>query len=396
MSTTSRISFPPFAPAPGAAAAPLPPAAVPALIHIIDDDGPLGAALSAGLEAHGYRTFFSPSANAGWAEARAQKPDLILCDINMPGKNGHRLLAEVRGDPELADCQFVFMTGNPLFAHPRAGMDLGADDFLLKPFALETLVDCVTARLRRKVINHRGEATFLSQLQSSLHQGLSHEFFTPLTGIIGFTEMLEQDLALMKPAEIRSALANIRHASLRLHRTLRNYLFTVDQLAPDPATSLAVLPAPTVVALIQQGAAVAVQRHQREADLTLDLAGAPVTAGPQDFSLMIEELVDNACAFSPPGTAVGVTARRVGTNLRLTVTDNGRGMTLAQLKLLGAFQQFDRGKFAQQGLGVGLFIVRQILRRLGGELSLESTPAHGSSCLVSLPIHGEASAAGSN
>jgi CheY-like chemotaxis protein len=396
MSKPARFSFPPFETQNGSSISPSPGKGVGALIHIIDDDAPLGAALGAGLEAHGYRTFFSPNAVIGCAEARSQKPDLILCDINMPGKNGHRLLADIRTDAELADCPFVFMTGNPAFAHPRTGMDLGADDFLLKPFSLETLVECVNARLRRKVISQRGETVFLGKLRTSLHSGMSHEFFTPLTGIIGLTEMVEQDLSLMTPGEISQALASIRIAGQRLHRTLRNYLYTVDQLTPDLGAPPAIIPAATVVQLIQQGATTAVQRHRRAGDLTLELAGHPLAAGPQEFTMLLEELVDNACSFSSPGTPVRVAARRVGANLRVTVTDTGRGMTQEQLRRLGAFRQFDREKFEQQGLGVGLFIVRQALGRLAGELAIESTPGQGTACLVSLPVHVGATAAGDN
>lgn len=395
MNEPARITFPPFAPAAGRT----PPPATDRLhfIHIIDDDAPLGAALSAGLKAHGYRTFFSPSAAAGLAEAHARPPDLILCDINMPGKNGHRLLEEIRADPQLADCLFVFMTGNPLFAQPRTGMDLGADDFLLKPFSLETLAACVSARLQRKsVAQQQGEAAFLTDLRDGLHKAMSHEFFTPLSGIIGFADMLEQDFKLMPAGEIQEALTGIRLSGQRLHRTLRNYLFTLDRLAPDSATPCPVIPAATAGRLLEQAAKVAARRHRREADLRLEVQAAALTAGPQEFSILIEELVDNACSFSAPGKPVRVGARITGANLRLRVSDAGRGMTAEQLRRLGAFRQFERGKFEQQGLGVGLSIVRQILRRLGGELSIESLPGAGTTCQVTLPVYHAPVADGTN
>ncbi len=359
-------------------------------IHIIDDDAPLGAALTAGLEAFGYRTTFSTSAHTGWSAVHSQPPDLILCDINMPGKNGHRFLQEVRADPALGDCQFVFMTGNSVFAHPRAGMDLGADDFLLKPFTLETLVACVSARLRRQEISQQREASLVNELRASLHKWMPHEFFTPLTGILGFAEMLDQDFATLPPAEIREALANIMQSGQRLHRTLRNYLFTLDRLNPDSSTPFPVMSAATVAQLFAQGGQAAVKRHKsRQKELTLALSTAPLSAGAQELALLVEELVDNAFSFSKPGTPVCVAAERVGSTLQLTVSDAGRGMTLQQLKQLGAFQQFERGRFEQQGLGLGLFIARQIVRRLGGQLHLESKPGAGTTCLVSLPVYAE-------
>ena len=355
-------------------------------VHIIDDDPALGNALAAGLKAHGYRTSFSVNAEAAWTAVHEKQPELILCDINMPGKNGYRFLDDIRADPGLGTCPFVFMTGNPMFAQPRAAMDRGADDFLLKPFTIDTLVACVTARLRRREISGPNDAALLHDLRHSLHRGLSHEFFTPLTGILGFAEMLEQEGGAMNAHETKDALRNIVLSGRRLHRTLRNYLYALDRLSPDSFAPFPLLSPASVVQLVQQGALVAAERHDRKADLVLDVVGATIQGGAQEIPIMVEELVENALSFSPAGTHVKVTAQRIGSEWQLTVQDVGRGMTRQQLKNIGLFRQFEHDKFKPPGLGVGLFIVRQILRRNRGRLHLDSTPGTGTTCQVTLPI----------
>lgn len=356
-------------------------------VHIIDDDAALAQALAAGLEAHGYRATVSCSVDTAWTAAREHLPDLILCDINMPGKNGYRFLDEVRQDPELANCPFVFMTGNPSFAQPRVAMNRGADDFLLKPFTLEALLSCVAARLQRSSISGQQESSLVIELRNSLHRGLSHEFFTPLTGIIGFAEMLEQEGHTMKPEEVRQGLHNILQSGRRLHRTLRNYLYSLDRLRPDSLTPFPVLSAPSVVQLVQQGALLSAERHERRKDLVMELTGATLQISAQELPLLAEELVENALVYSKPGSAVKVGAQRVGSEWQLTVQDAGRGMTRQQVKNLGFFRQFERTKYQQPGLGVGLFIVQQILRRNGGRMQVTSTPGVGTTCQVLLPIH---------
>lgn len=356
-------------------------------VHIIDDDAALAQALAAGLEAHGYRATVSCSVDTAWTAAREHLPDLILCDINMPGKNGYRFLDEVRQDPELANCPFVFMTGNPSYAQPRVAMNRGADDFLLKPFTLEALLSCVSARLQRSSISGQQESSLVIELRNSLHRGLSHEFFTPLTGIIGFAEMLEQEGHTMKPEEVRQGLHNILQSGRRLHRTLRNYLYSLDRLRPDSLTPFPVLSAPSVVQLVQQGALLSAERHERRKDLVMDLTGATLQISAQELPLLAEELVENALVYSKPGSAVKVGAQRVGSEWQLTVQDAGRGMTRQQVKNLGFFRQFERTKYQQPGLGVGLFIVQQILRRNGGRMQVTSTPGVGTTCQVLLPIH---------
>ncbi len=355
------------------------------LVQIIDDDAALGAALTAGLEAHGYRVIFSSSADAGWKAAHEQNPDLILCDINMPGKNGHRLLQEIRQDQELGNCPFIFMTGNPYFADPRVAMNLGADDFLLKPFSLDTLVACVGARLRRSDIAGHVESDLVAHLKDSLRRGLPHEFFTPLTGIMGFAEMLDQDGDQMNRTEQKEALRNILMSGRRLQRTLRNYLYALDRLAPDSDAPFPMLSAPSVEQVVKHAALSASDRHGRRGDLTLEISGAPLTGGAHELNLLVEELVDNAFSFSAPESAVEVRAARAGEEFQLVVRDHGRGMTRAQIKNLGLFRQFERNKYEQQGLGVGLFIAHQVLRRFGGKIHFESAKGEGTTCHVTLP-----------
>ena len=72
--------------------------------------------------------------------------------------------------------------------------------------------------------------------------------------------------------------------------------------------------------------------------------------------------------------------------LRLTICDHGRGMTPKQLQQLGLFQQHERKKFEQQGLGLGLALARRIVHRLGGNLRFDSEPAQGTTVHVVLPI----------
>src|SRR3954471_13908369 len=117
-------------------------------VLIIDDDKRLRPVLIEGLEAAGYRTLQAADAQVGGELARTHLPDVIVCDIDMPGQDGKGFLKQLRQDPELADRQFVLMTGDPAYANPRAGMELGADDFLHKPFSIGDLTRAVAGRLK--------------------------------------------------------------------------------------------------------------------------------------------------------------------------------------------------------------------------------------------------------
>ena len=124
-------------------------------ILIIDDESQLADVLAQNLENNGYIVLRASNAKKGWELAHERLPDLILCDIEMPDKDGRRLLQEMRADTELGHRQIVLMTGKESYANSRAAMDLGADDFLLKLFATSELLRCVAARLKRAALSRQ-------------------------------------------------------------------------------------------------------------------------------------------------------------------------------------------------------------------------------------------------
>jgi two-component system, sensor histidine kinase and response regulator len=355
-------------------------------VLVIDDDVRLRPVLIEGLEAFGYRTLQAPNAAIGAELARTHLPDVIVCDIDMPGQDGKHFLKQLRLDPELSDRQFVLMTGDPSFASPRAGMELGADDFLLKPFSLGDLTRCVAARLKRAELSRHLESRIIEQLLGSLHSTLPHEFFTPLAGVFGLTEMLEEELDDLSKEEIREILHDILTSARRLHRTLKNYLHIIELDSPSRAVAPNILEADSVLQAAGAGIKSAAARHHRVADVTAELQGAPVRTSPTEFTALVEELVDNALSFSRKESPVKVTLAVDGAWLRLTIHDEGRGMTPKQLQQLGLFQQHDRKKFEQQGLGLGLALARRIVHRLGGELRFDSEPAKGTTVHVAVPV----------
>ncbi|HYC70304.1 MAG TPA: hybrid sensor histidine kinase/response regulator [Opitutaceae bacterium] len=356
-------------------------------VLVIDDDRRLRPVLAAALDAHGFRTLTASNAAEGIELARKNLPDIILCDIDMPGMNGRRALQAMRADPELADRQFVLMTGNMAYADPRASMDLGADDFLFKPFSIDDLRSCVAARLKRAALSRHLETRVVEQLRSNLHSTLPHEFFTPLAGVFGLTEMLLEELDDLGKDEIREILTDIHKSSKRLHRTLRNYLFIITLDAPSSAAPRTMEPAQVEEALLA-GCTSAIERHLRAKDVTLGIAGARLRSGPSELAALAEELVDNALAFSHQDTPVSVTLLADGKWLRLTIRDEGRGMSPKQLQQLHVFQQHDRNRHEQQGLGLGLVLARRITERMRGELKLESEAGKGTTVHVALPIAG--------
>lgn len=356
-------------------------------ILVIEDDPSCLATCSLALETTGHRVFRAPDGATGVSLARQEPPDLVLCDIDLPSLSGWEVLRALREDSALANVQFVFMTGHTRAHTPRAGMERGADDFLEKPFTAAALLACVDARLRRAEVARRLGEKALGDLRATLHSNLPHELFTPLASIIGLVEVMRQDPHGVSPAENADLLDDVHAAAHRLHRTLRNYLFALELEAPSD-TSPAHLPAidtRRAASVIQEGAQTAARRHGREDDLRLDLSTrAPaLRISLTNLPIIAEELVENACAYSAPGSPVRVELSADGV---FTVADFGPGMTHEQLTRVDAFRQFDRKHREQQGLGLGLFLVRKLARRSGSDLEIESAPGAGVLARLRIPV----------
>jgi predicted signal transduction protein with EAL and GGDEF domain len=118
-------------------------------ILVAEDDGSIRAVLNATLRSAGYRVLEADNGPDAFILAHEHLPDLILSDVLMPGGNGQDLLAALRADPRTADLPFVFLTGLDERESIRAGMNLGADDYLTKPFRPTELLSLVQAQLRR-------------------------------------------------------------------------------------------------------------------------------------------------------------------------------------------------------------------------------------------------------
>jgi signal transduction histidine kinase len=278
------------------------------------------------------------------------------------------------------------MTGRPEHATPRKSMEEGADDFLVKPVSLSSLINCVKARFSRASISWRVEDDAVAQLRSTVPPNLPHEFFTPLAGIIGLMEILRADPSSFSPPEIEDIYKDVYNSALRLNRTMRNYLLILD-VAPVPASPVALLAPHDVEKFVSFGVNEALRLNPRVEDVSIDVKGCSLAIKSDTLSLLVEELVDNACKFSRQGTPVNVT---MTPDARLIVSDLGRGLTARQIEQIGAFKQFDRKKHEQQGLGLGLVLVKKLTAEINAKFSLKSEPGEGTQTEIAFATENDA------
>ena len=118
-------------------------------ILVIEDEPAMRNNLRDILELENFLPVVAADGCAGVITARRELPDLILCDVLMPGQDGHAVLSALRADATTARIPFIFLTAKGEHADVRAGMNLGADDYLVKPVDVDDLLEAIAARLER-------------------------------------------------------------------------------------------------------------------------------------------------------------------------------------------------------------------------------------------------------
>ena len=118
-------------------------------ILVIEDDPGIRRSLALTLKTEGHDVLEAADGRAGLALAGEELPALIICDVNMPGMDGYEVVAAVRKIPALTSTPFVFLTARGERSEIRRGMNLGADDYLTKPFTREELIESVRVRLKK-------------------------------------------------------------------------------------------------------------------------------------------------------------------------------------------------------------------------------------------------------
>lgn len=366
-----------------------------AKILVIDDEEFFRQATACALQRKGFETHEAGDGVEGADKARHLLPDLIICDVNMEKMDGYTLLETLRQEPATSTIPFILMTGMGDAASMRRGMNLGADDYLSKPFTAAQLFSAVDARLKKSLALRQSAEKKLADLRANLSLALPHEMITPLNGIFGLAQILSADADSLTAAEVAEFGTNILQSAERLHRTVQNFLLygQLELQGSDPAAVAVLRGKETgqLQLLVETRARHLAEKATRNADLQLELADGVVRMGQDLLTKLIDELIDNAFKFSVAGTTVRVTSTFKGGTFLLSVVDRGHGMDPEQVAGIGAYSQFNRKSHEQQGSGLGLAITRRIAELHGGELSVNSEVGLGTTMTFKLPAAGVAS-----
>jgi signal transduction histidine kinase len=372
----------------------------PRVLHIEDD--PANRLLVRKiLVGAGFEVLEAADGLEGLKLARAERPDLVLVDLNIPGLDGYEVTLRLRGEAALRDVPVVAITAE---GDRSTSLAVGCDGFIQKPINARTFVGMlqkfllgrreqvppetadvhlraqsqrIVARLEAKVAELEEANRRLREAErarTAFYRNISHELATPMTPIVGYVKLLvDEELGKINPSQ-RKALCAMDDCVLRLRSLIDNLL---DVTGLEAGTMRFVHCDYDVAAVVQRVIDEAQARCQEKSIRLLHEAPqdrTPAWGDPTRLGRGLAQVVDNAIKFTQKGGLVGVRVTRTQAGYEIVVADNGPGIPPHLLqKVMEPFYQVDGSPTRQYGgVGVGLAIARRVAAGLGGDLTLSS------------------------
>ena len=356
-------------------------------ILVIDDDAGFRDILATMLQKQGLEVVQATTGAEGIQLARTAAPDLIMCDIELGGVGGNLVLYAVRRDPQLAAIPFILMSGyGPGADIALPGMQRGADGFLAKPFSpaklTATLHACLTSEQEKSVQPGWITGGFRVEAGGDSTAGL----LQPLKRVLELSRLLGAPPP--EPKAIVDLAGQVHQAAAGLLRRIENCLCyaEIERLASDWQRNGALQEYRTGArSVIEIAAREKARSVDRAADLALMLEEALVAMSADRLKKIVEELLDNAFKYSPPGSTVQVKTVTDPGHLIMSISDRGPGMTAEQIARGGAPIPLDQVLLTQHGSGLGLSIAQRLTELHYGTLTIQAGPEQeGTTVTVSL------------
>ena len=354
-------------------------------VLVVDDNPDLRTFIAGNLAAD-YRVEMAKDGMEGLELARRWVPDLIVSDIMMPRMDGYEFTREIRKDPSLSQTPVILATSKSGGENVVEGLEVGANDYLAKPFEIRELKARVSAQLR----THRLERN-LSERDSRLAaigqmtSAIVHDLKNPLSAIIGFAEISRQDVLSGKGTDmVIHDLEPVVSEANRLNRMIAEVLDFARGSSSDlnlVPTDLAVYLEMVCPPLQQKLAAMGIElilKHESGTNLLVRLDNDRMLR-------VIENLIRNAQEAiwsgdqNPNGKHIWITTSCDERSVSVRIADDGPG--IAKEMVTNLFEAFVTGK-KRTGTGLGLATVRNLVIAHGGEITVEPKGAEGGAAFL--------------
>ena len=361
---------------------------------LVVDDTPANLQVLVGmLKERGHRVRPVLEGRLALRAAKAEVPDLVLLDINMPDMNGFEVCEQLKADPKLADTPVIFISGNNETADKVRAFSVGGVDYVTKPFHMAEVEARVATHLelrrKRRELQESYEALRrLESLRDSLVHMVVHDLRSPLAAISACLEVIKWDAEEQHRRELASDVETALHAT----RTIIRLVNSVLDVSKMEGTEMRLQFAPSDIAAVARESVDELESLVGTRLLVRDWPDEPVMAlvDRDVVARVMQNLLGNALKFTPSAGSITVAVEANDDMVRVAVSDTGPGIPREYRERV--FEKFGQVEAASHGqkfsTGLGLTFCRLAVEAHGGRIGVDSEVGHGSTFWFVLPRNG--------
>lgn len=382
-------------------------------ILIVDDVPRNIQVLGKTLIQHKYKVAYAQNGTDAINLIKDNHFDLILLDIMMPGMDGFEVCRRIKEQTLAENTPIIFLTARTDTESITQGFELGAVDYVTKPFNSRELLARVRTHVELKqktdklqnineLLEQRvGERTVqLADANSNLRNAnkkiekldkaksdflllINHELRTPLNGIMGFSDLLGKQL---DAPQHKRFISQIKQSIKKLLRLTDLSLLITSLRAQGYKMNKQTMPVNTIIDNMINNAINRLKEKNIEVERTLLKDDLSISLDMNLLKNCLSILFDNAIKFSPPGSILKVKANRSENFVAIEIIDNGKGFSEDALNQLYEFFSTDKIEYHSQGFGLGIATAKLIVDTIGGVLDIQNIEDNGASVKITLPI----------
>lgn len=360
-------------------------------ILVVDDDPMILTYMEHALSVH-YNVTTVDDPQDALDLLREREFDLIVSDIQMPAISGYDILAFVRENPATADTPVILASGMSETHDVIRGLELGASDYITKPFDRKLAVARIRTQLtlKRLLDQHKQaveELERVQQMRDRFFHMASHDLKNPMNNI-RLAQYVLRDM-ITPSEETATLLENIDIALKTMNDIIHDFLdnAALQSQALDMHIESVVVEDILWESIYQHN----MSAEKKDIRISLDQASGVVAADPERLSQMLSNFISNAVKYSPFGSEVLIWSEMQDDSIRICVSDEGPGIPEDERDLLfGEFSKLSTKPTDGEGrTGLGLWIVRQLAELQGGQVGADFPATGGSVFWVELPAQAE-------
>ncbi|HDR50340.1 MAG TPA: hybrid sensor histidine kinase/response regulator [Mariniphaga anaerophila] len=313
------------------------------------------------------------------------KPDLILLDVMMPEMDGHEVCRRLKSNKETKHIPVIFLSAKSETEDVVAGFELGAVDYISKPFIGSELLARVNTQLVLKKMkdSHAEEISTKGKFFSIIAHDLRESFGMILNSV----QLLKNECNILSVEETDDLLGNMENTTKNTLDLLENLL----EWAKSQTGNIRYCPGKVklngVVSEVLKSAGD--MAHRKNIEIKSALSPVSVFADRNMLLLILRNLITNALKFTPSGGSISLSTVSLNGKIKIQVSDSGVGMAPGKIEKLFKIENkvSTPGTENEPGNGLGLILCREFTQQHGGEMGIESTPGVGTSVWFTLPLN---------